>query len=204
MKMALEFVDEDVVEDSLSGSLNDSDLVSKWNMKAFIWRYFGFEPNETGNPRSKDHPKCRLCQVEIAAKDGNTSNLYSHLKNKHPEQYDIVQRATTNANRKRQSNKIKKTQQPLLEATWDKTKLFSSSSQEYNKLTKSVKYCLAKDMLPISTVDKPGFKAMLRNFNPRYQLPNHNHFTKVSIPELVAETKGCIEKEIFDGNISHY
>ena len=38
MKMALECVDEDpdevVVEDSLSGSLSDSDLVSKRNTKA--------------------------------------------------------------------------------------------------------------------------------------------------------------------------
>ena len=127
MKMTLECVDQDVVEDSLSGSLNDSDLVSKRNMKAFIWRYFGFEPNETENPQSKDYPKCRLCRVEIAAKDGNTSNLYSHLKNKHPEQYDIVQSATTNTNRKRQNDKIEKTQQPSLETTCDKTKLFSSS-----------------------------------------------------------------------------
>ena len=108
MKMALECV-EYVVEDSSSSSLNDSDLVLKRNTKAFIWRYFGFEPNETGNPQSKDHPKCRLCRVEIATKDGNTSNLYSHLKNKHPEQYNIVQRATTNTNRKRQSDKIEKT-----------------------------------------------------------------------------------------------
>ena len=101
-----------------------------------------------------------------------------------------------------------KTQQPLqqssLEATWDKTKLYSSSSHEYKDLTKSVTYCLAKDMLPVSTVDKPGFKAMLQKFNPRYQLPNHNHFTKVSIPELVAETKGYIEKEIVNGEVEYF
>ena len=78
----------------------------------------------------------------------------------------------------------------------------------HKDLTKLVTYCPAKDMLPISTVDKPGFKAMLRKFNPRYQLPNRNHITKVSIPELVAETKGYIEKEIVDGKVgvflSHY
>ena len=163
MKMALECVDKDpdevVVEDSLSGSLSDSNLRSfQVEYKTFIWKYFGFEPNKTGNPQSKDHPKCRLYQVEIAIKDGNTSNLYSHIKNEHPEKYDIVQRAATNTNRKRQSEKIVKTQQPSLEATWNKTKLFS---YEYKKLTKLVTYCLAKDMLPISTVDKPGFKAML-------------------------------------------
>ena len=92
--------------------INDSDLVSKPNTKAFIWKYFGFEANEKGNPRSKNHPKFRLCRLEIAAKDGNTSNLYSHLKNNHPEEYDIVQKAAANTSRKRQSDK---TQQPALQ-----------------------------------------------------------------------------------------
>ena len=61
MKMALECEDDNVVEDSLRGSSNDSDLVSKWNTKAFIWKYFGFKPNKKGNLQSKNHPKCRLC-----------------------------------------------------------------------------------------------------------------------------------------------
>ena len=151
-------MNEDVVEDSLSGLSSECGLISKRNTKAFVWKYFGFEPNEKGIPRSKDHSKCRLCGLQIAAKDGNTSNLYSHLKNKHPEEHDTVQRAATKTTWKRQGDK---TQQPSLEATWDKTKLLSTSSHEHKDLTKSVTYCLAKDMLPISTVDKPGFKAML-------------------------------------------
>ena len=110
IKIALEYENDDVVEDSLSSSSSDSDLVSKRNTKAFVWKYFGFEPNEKGNPQLKNHSKCHLCQLEIAAKDGNTSNLYSHLKNKDPKEYDIVQKAAANTSRKRQSDKI---QQPL-------------------------------------------------------------------------------------------
>ena len=75
MKMALECENDNVVKDSLSGSSNDSDLVLKFNTKSFIWKYFGFEPNKKEKPRSKIHPKCHLCQLEISAKDGNTSNL---------------------------------------------------------------------------------------------------------------------------------
>ena len=37
MKMMLECVDEEAVDDSLSGSSNDSSIVSKQNTKAFIW-----------------------------------------------------------------------------------------------------------------------------------------------------------------------
>ena len=49
--MMLEHADEDVVEDSsTSVSSNDSELVLKRNTKTFIWKYFGFEPSENGNP----------------------------------------------------------------------------------------------------------------------------------------------------------
>ena len=63
---------------------------------------------------------------------------------------------------------------------------------------------LVQDMLPISTVDKPGFRAMLHKFNPRYQLPSRNHFTKVSIPQLVVETRTVIESQIAMGNLEYY
>ena len=76
--MALACKEDNVVEEPLSSSLSDSYLVLKRNTKAFIWKYFGFELNKKGNPQSKNHSKCRLCQLEIAAKDGNTSSLYSH------------------------------------------------------------------------------------------------------------------------------
>jgi len=35
-------------------------------------------------------------------------------------------------------------------------------------------------------------------------LPSRNHFTKVSIPELVAETKGVIEKDISVVNVEYF
>jgi len=45
-------------------------------------------------------------------------------------------------------------------------------------------------MLPLSTVDKGGFRAMLQKFNPRFQLP---HFT---IPLLVSQVRDKIECQI--------
>ena len=35
----------------------------------------------------KDKPVCRLCSAKVSAKDGNTMNLFAHLKTKHPELY---------------------------------------------------------------------------------------------------------------------
>ena len=174
-------------------------LVSKRNTKAFIWKYFGFLPDENGRPRG--NPKCRLCGAEVLAKDSNTSNLYSHLCYKHPDEHSIVQAATGTKGKKTNDDSCR---QPSLETTWDKTKMLSAKSQEYRRLMKSVTFCLARDMLPISTVDKVGFREMLRTFNPRYKLLCRNHFINIAIPELVAETRSSIESQITDGNIYHF
>ena len=60
-------------------------LMAKRNTSAPVWKHFGFEADESGKPRKLCRPRCRVCHQEVGAKDGNTSNLYSHLKNKHPE-----------------------------------------------------------------------------------------------------------------------
>jgi len=74
--------------------------------------------------------------------------------------------------------------QPSLEATWDKPKMLAAKSQEYRIC--NILFSLRH--VPISTVDKVGFRQMLHTFNPRYKLPCQNQFTNIAIPELVAET----------------
>ena len=59
-------------------------------------------------------------------------------------------------------------------------------------------------MLPLSTVDKPGFRAMIHQFNPRYQLPTHKHFTKVAIPVLVNAVKSKIEEQIKSKQLEYF
>ena len=64
--------------------------------------------------------------------------------------------------------KVPDPNQLSLATTWERQKLLSTSSREHKKLTKSVATSLAKDMLPLSTVDKPGFRTMVQKFNSRY------------------------------------
>ena len=73
------------------------ELVAKRKTIAPIWKHFGFEADEEGKPQSPDRPICRVCQQEVAAKDGNTSNLYSHLKDRHPDLYLQVERGQLRA-----------------------------------------------------------------------------------------------------------
>ena len=178
------------------------ELISKKNTKALVWKYFGFEANDDGRSRSLDTPKCRLCHLPVGAKDANTTNLYSHLKIKHPEEFSLIQ--CTNSKRCKPVQKETQANQPSLTETWNKQKLLSSDSREHKELTKSVACCLARDMLPLSTVDKPGFRTMLQRFNPRYQLPSRKHFTKVAIPRLVSEVRGKIECQIASRELDYF
>ena len=93
-----------------------------------------------------------------------------------------------------------KTVKDLFEA---RTKL-SSSSREHKELTKSVTYFLAKDVQPAYTVEKSGFQQMLSKFNPRYDLPSRNYFSRVAIPTLYSEVKSELQQKISDQKFTFY
>ena len=72
-------------------SISSDTCVLKRKTKGFVWKYFGFETDRNGHLHFVNLPKCCLCQATVAVEDSNTSNLYSHLKSKHPEDYSIAQ-----------------------------------------------------------------------------------------------------------------
>ena len=60
-----------------------------------MWIYFGFEADEEGRPKVRDAVICWLCKKSVSAKGSNTSNLLSHLKVHHPQQYLEVKKANS-------------------------------------------------------------------------------------------------------------
>ena len=64
-------------------------LVAKKNAKSVVWQYFGLEADEKNIPKQEleDQPVCRKCYKRVRAKHGNTSNLLSHLRDNHPDEY---------------------------------------------------------------------------------------------------------------------
>ena len=53
---------------------------------------------------------------------------------------------------------------------------------------------LTKDMQPVYTVEKSGFKLLVSKQNPQYNLPPRNHFTEVEIPKLYVEVRDTVVK----------
>ena len=56
------------------------------------------------------------------------------------------------------------------------------NSKKWEKLTGAVTSCLAKDIMPIYSVEKPGFQQLLKEFDPQYVLPLRKYFSDTAIP----------------------
>ncbi|KAL2097669.1 hypothetical protein ACEWY4_006876 [Coilia grayii] len=53
------------------------------NRKSEVWAYFGFAKDVTGQLIEDNSPICKTCGKKVAAKGGNTTNLMSHLRDRH-------------------------------------------------------------------------------------------------------------------------
>ena len=79
--------------------------------------------------------------------------------------------------------------QPTLGSVVMKSALYSSGSSQAKDLHCAVTYHITKDAIPLSTIDKPGFRFMVSKLNPRYQLPSRKHFSDNDIPRMYAEIR---------------
>ena len=65
--------------------------MEKRNTKSPVWTYFGFVPDDDGEPKDVNSPTCKIiCFKDVMARDGNMSNLFSHLKVYHKREYNEV------------------------------------------------------------------------------------------------------------------
>ncbi|XP_065150722.2 uncharacterized protein [Paramisgurnus dabryanus] len=52
-------------------------------VKSEVWKYFGYRKNAQGSIVEDGFPICKECGKEVAAKRGNTSNMFTHLRHNH-------------------------------------------------------------------------------------------------------------------------
>lgn len=60
-------------------------LIEKRNARSAIWHFFGYEPDEHGQPKNPSQPRCKRCHGIVPTKGANTTNLAAHLHDKHPD-----------------------------------------------------------------------------------------------------------------------
>ena len=62
--------------------------------------------------------------------------------------------------------------------------------------TNSVTYCIAKNMLPMYNVAKPGFHRMLAEFDKWYEPPSRKYISKTTIPRAYNNTKKKVVSDL--------
>ena len=130
------------------------DLVSKPNAKSTVWMHFGFVPNEVGQPKNPSEAICKLCAQRprklpspVSCKGSNTSNLFSHLKVHHPSTFAEIQQARTMEVRGKVNS------QPTTAESMSGATIYAHNSKKWQTRTDAISWCLAKDMLPLYSVN---------------------------------------------------
>ena len=114
-------------------------------------------------------------QKSVSAKGDNTSSLLSHLKVHHPQWYLEVKKANSKPSGKdKDYTKTGKasSRQPSLSNTLRSGHKYERKSRKWQQLTDAVTYCLAKDMMPIYSVEE-DFVRLVDSLDSQYELPSH-------------------------------
>lgn len=132
---------------------------------------------------------------------GNTTNLASHLKTQHP--FIYVKAGFMCKKRGGEKQKLvasRESGQQSITEVLNLTTKFPASSKRSKELTDAVAYFIAKDRQPISVVQGPGFKHMIKAFEPRYQVPHRKTFTEKILPEHFIKVKSTVTSAAYKAN----
>ena len=205
-------MDDDVVllaEENTDEQVSKRDLLPLENAKSSIWTYFGF-PASNGRFVEAERKKrtnvfCKLCDMDLSY-TGNTTNMITHLSYRRKDEYAAVKKQMAESAQTSKplqflasmevARSSQSMSQPTILNSFEQAMPYPKSSSRWKSLTQSVSYFLAKDMLPISTVNNDGFKRMLQKFDSRYTPPDRTTFARNYLPALYEQEKLKVKKAI--------
>ena len=121
-----------------------------------VWNYF-----VAAEDADRKISTCSLCKAKVRAGDSSTSNLFNHLRIHHRPQYLLVKPATVCPATNSQTSSAS-TSNPLSNA-FQRAVPYDPHGQKSRTLTEAVTYCIAKDAMPFSTVQREGFRNMFKS-----------------------------------------
>lgn len=125
-----------------------------------VWTYF----QKCTDPK---FAKCLLCKDQPQFQhSGNTSNLFKHLKLKHPAEHAIAV-----ANKTIAGNSSTKTGQASIQSMLTHP-TYARDSKESKRIDQQLLRMIAKDCQPANIVNDDGFRGFVHALNPRYSLPD--------------------------------
>uniref|UniRef100_A0A1X7TEC0 BED-type domain-containing protein n=1 Tax=Amphimedon queenslandica TaxID=400682 RepID=A0A1X7TEC0_AMPQE len=166
-------------------------LAKKKKTKSKAWIYFGLRVDENGQviEANQDHPVCRKCGAAVRVKDGNTSNLFQHLRD-HADLFATISTECHSGTRERTKTQL------TLESSIVRATKYPRGSPQAKELTCAITYFLAKDAMPLYTVEKQGFQHMISKLDSRYEIPSRKVFSSQEIPALYLRVRNDIIEQL--------
>ncbi|KAI2661570.1 E3 SUMO-protein ligase ZBED1 [Labeo rohita] len=156
-------------------------LPKKGTGNSVIWNWFGFDAAD----KTQTKPCCKICFKAVATGSSSTTNLFQHLRNKHPEEWE-------KCNRLRSENGSSSTpakKQTTLPESFTNCVPYDKNGARWKAITEAITFYIATDMLPIYSVEKRGFNHMLKVLDARYVVPSRKYFADVALPHLYNTTR---------------
>ncbi|XP_040278097.1 E3 SUMO-protein ligase ZBED1-like [Bufo bufo] len=171
-------------------------LIKKTGATSVIWTWFGFKKSDV----EQKNIICKVCRATIIAKRGNTTNLFHHLKMKHPLEYQDSQKLRPPPQTASQSSGKKKGgpahQQTDIMKAFSKGTPYDKKNRRWIDITNAITLYLCKDMVPFLTVEKRGFQNMIKTLDPRYEVPSRKYFSQTEMPKLYDKVREQVKNEL--------
>lgn len=151
--------------------------------RSIVWKHFeAFDDSRA---------KCKICKTVIKTSK-NTSNLFSHVKNKHPHESTALEKEKEGPVVKKKKDGTLPTVTSMYAATFP----YDKSSAKKQKLDSSLVWMLATDMQPAQVVDDQGFRRFVKDLDPRYELPSRRTIMRDMLPSLYREEIDKLNTEL--------
>ena len=124
--------------------------------------------------------KCKKCDQAVSrggdtARTFNTSNLVSHLKTKHSEEYQQY-RKTDDVSKESfadEQQAKRGSRQLTLQESSERAKRWDINDPPAQNIHTKIGEMIALDYQPFSIVEDVGFSRLLHSIEPRYKLPSY-------------------------------
>ncbi|XP_015811252.2 E3 SUMO-protein ligase ZBED1 [Nothobranchius furzeri] len=163
-------------------------LPKKGTSNSVIWNWFGFHPAD----ETQTKPCCKICFKTVATGSSSTTNLFQHLRNKHPEEWEKCSRLRSDSG----SSSTPAKKQTTLPESFTNCVPYDKNRARWKAITEAVTFYIATDMLPTYSVEKRGFNHLLKVLDARYVVPSRKYFADVALPHLYNTTREKIRSEL--------
>lgn len=162
----------------------EKEIVKPKQLRSFVWKHFGF--CKKGDCLDKTVAVCCLCKCRVKY-NGNTTNLSTHLDRRH---------GISNNNKPGESTAAVAAQEDGTDQNGVVglfTQKLDHKSPRAQRITAKIAKYICRDLRPYQVVENAGFRELIEELEPRYEMPSRPHFSEKCIPALYENVKSNIQ-----------